>query len=433
MKPKILLVNPPIYDFAAYDFWLKPYGLLRVGGMLRSTTELFLFDYLDRLHPAFDPELKTKTGRYNRGTYRFEIIPNPKPLEDIPRYFRRFGISRDIFRDYLSKYGPFDVVLIQTVMTYWYLGYREVIEDIRQFCPHAKIILGGFYATACTDRAKNLGADEVIISDDLSPLWETIGLKPPSKDQRPAWELYPKLKTGVMTLTHGCPFKCSYCFVPQSGVKLHTHSLDECMADLEHLICLGVENIAFYDDALLYQPEKILLPFLQTVIDNNIRVNFHTPNAMHARYMTAEVANTMAKAETRTFYLGFESRSEKFQGKTGSKVVSDELAAAVESLKNAGVPGNNITAYEMLGHPLADVQQLEESMRFANSLGIRVMLSDFSPIPDTPDGELCRKYVDLDEPLNHNKTAFPIRLLGFETVNYYKDLCRHLNRNLSGP
>ena len=35
MKPKILLVNPPIYDFSAYDFWLKPAGLLRVAGFLR--------------------------------------------------------------------------------------------------------------------------------------------------------------------------------------------------------------------------------------------------------------------------------------------------------------------------------------------------------------------------------------------------------------
>ena len=30
MTAKILLVNPPIYDFAAYDFWLKPYGLLYI-------------------------------------------------------------------------------------------------------------------------------------------------------------------------------------------------------------------------------------------------------------------------------------------------------------------------------------------------------------------------------------------------------------------
>ena len=48
MRPRILLVNPPIYDFAAYDFWLRPYGLLSVAGQLRGRAEFFLFDYLDR-------------------------------------------------------------------------------------------------------------------------------------------------------------------------------------------------------------------------------------------------------------------------------------------------------------------------------------------------------------------------------------------------
>ena len=47
MKPKILLVNPPIYDFAAYDFWLKPYGMLSVAGFLRGKADFKLFDYLD--------------------------------------------------------------------------------------------------------------------------------------------------------------------------------------------------------------------------------------------------------------------------------------------------------------------------------------------------------------------------------------------------
>ena len=27
----ILLVNPPICDFTAYDYWLKPYGLAAGG------------------------------------------------------------------------------------------------------------------------------------------------------------------------------------------------------------------------------------------------------------------------------------------------------------------------------------------------------------------------------------------------------------------
>jgi len=70
-------------------------------------------------------------------------------------------------------------------------------------------------------------------------------------------------------------------------------------------------------------------------------------------------------------------------------------------------------------------------MRFASGLGLRLMLAEFSPIPGTPDGELCRQWVDLDEPLCHNKTAFTIRLLGEEGVNGLKNLCRELNAGVN--
>ena len=63
MKPKILLVNPPIYDFAAYDFWLKPYGMLSVAGMLRRKADLFLFDYLDRLDPFMASQKQLKSDQ----------------------------------------------------------------------------------------------------------------------------------------------------------------------------------------------------------------------------------------------------------------------------------------------------------------------------------------------------------------------------------
>ena len=36
MKPRNLLITPPIYDFSAYDFWLKPYGMMRVAGFMRG-------------------------------------------------------------------------------------------------------------------------------------------------------------------------------------------------------------------------------------------------------------------------------------------------------------------------------------------------------------------------------------------------------------
>jgi len=32
---------------------------------------------------------------------------------------------------------------MQTVMTYWYPGVKEVIEDICAYSPYTKIVLGG--------------------------------------------------------------------------------------------------------------------------------------------------------------------------------------------------------------------------------------------------------------------------------------------------
>jgi radical SAM superfamily enzyme YgiQ (UPF0313 family) len=207
--------------------------------------------------------------------------------------------------------------------------------------------------------------------------------------------------------------------------------IEKVLAELDLMIKLGVENIAFYDDALLHKADDVLVQFLNKTIEREIKVNFHTPNALNARFVTGELAKLMVRAGFKTFYLGFESSSVKWQEQTGSKVFSEELSGAVEHLKSAGADSNNITAYQILGHPKMDIQELEESMRFVSSLGIRGMLADFSPIPGTPDGDACSKWVDISEPLMHNKTAFTIIRTGFEESNRLKDLQRQLNRRLT--
>ncbi|MGD2095301.1 MAG: B12-binding domain-containing radical SAM protein [Phycisphaerales bacterium] len=429
MKPRILLVNPPIYDFAAYDFWLKPYGLLSIAGYLRGRADFNLFDYLDRMHPFSRNQKQLKSDLWGRGRFHSQHIPNPKPLKSIPRYFRRFGLPRNIFEDFATKEQPFDFVFIQTTMTYWYMGLEEVIEDIRKIWPQAKIILGGNYATLCTQHAQKLKADLIIQGMNLSPLWEYIGISP-DLNQPALWEACDKLKVGVLKLTEGCPFQCTYCSVPKVYGKFKPRPLEHSLAELELLRKLGVKNIAFYDDALLFDADKVLIPFLNGVIKQNIKINFHSPNALNARFLTEELAQLMVKAGFKTFYLGFESSSTQWQQRTGSKVFSDELKQAVQHLISAGAVPNNITAYQILGHPRMDIQQLETSMHFVHSLGIRGMLADFSPIPGTPDGDFCKKWVNMDEPLMHNKTAFPIIFMGFDETNRLKDLQRHLNRSL---
>jgi radical SAM superfamily enzyme YgiQ (UPF0313 family) len=428
MKPRILLVNPAIYDFSAYDFWLKPYGLLRVAGLIREKADFHLFDYLDRLDPRVPPG-RYRADLWGRGEFYSEPAEKPNVFAGIPRQFRRFGVPRREFQRFMSNHAPFDFALIQTGMTYWYLGIKEVIADLRALSPQTKIILGGVYATICGSHARSLGADLVVEGLELSPLWRFIKLTP--NDHRlPLWDLYPNLQSGVLKLADGCPFRCTYCSVPQFYPKFYPRSLGRSLAELAFLLHCGVKHVAFYDDALLYQSKQILQPFLKEVLKRDLRANFHTPNALNARFIGRELAQLMIEAGFKNLYLGFESSAYTWQKKTGGKVYSDELARAVDNLLEIGADPSRLHAYLIVGHPNGEEQSVEESMYFVNSLGIKVMLSEFSPIPGTPDGEYCRGWVDLDEPLWHNKTAFVIRWLGDREISRLKHLAGRLNRRL---
>ncbi len=424
MRPRILLVNPPIYDFAAYDFWLRPYGLLSVAGQLRGKADFALFDYLDRPLPA-----RKESDRWGRGRFRSERASTPACLDAVPRYFHRFGVPRDSFRAFLAGHDAFDCVLVQTMMSYWYPGVQEVIEDVRRAFPTAKIVLGGNYVTICAEHARGLDADLSIVGTDLDPLWRFLAIEPDA-EQTGLWEMYNRPAVGALKLSDGCPFHCTYCSVPGVYDGFRPRSLERSLAELELLVSLGVRDVAFYDDALLFKAETVLAPFLEEVLGRDIRVNFHTPNALNARFIRADLAELMVRAGYKTFYLGFESRSPQWQQGTGGKVHCDDLVEAIRHLVAAGADPGEITAYQIVGHPDSDLQELEASMHFVHSLGIRGMLADFSPIPGTPDGDACRRWVDMDEPLMHNKTAFPILRLGFDEVNRLKDLQRKLNRTL---
>lgn len=405
----VLLVNPPIYDFTAYDFWLRPYGMLRVAGRMRNSCRFTYFNYLvTQTHDS-----------WGRGRFRDQIVPKPACFSDLPRNYRRFGRPRQQFRDVLAA-GRFDAVLVQTGMTYWYAGVSEVIEDVRELQPHSVIILGGTYASLCPEHAQSLGPDLVVRGDCLSGVWDRIGILP--EDGPPLWEVTTS-DVGVITLTEGCPFRCTYCSIPVTRPEFLMRPMAECVEELEHLARLGVRNVAFYDDALLYRAEELLIPFLGRVSPLNLR--FHTPNALNARFIDSRIAECMVQTGVQSFFLGLESSSPGWLSGTGAKVQPEEFSEAVLMLRSAGA--RSISAYIMIGHPDSDPGQVEETMTFAHAAGARIMLAEFAPIPGTVDGVRSAPWADMKEPLAHNKTAFIIRRFGMDRVNTLKTMCRFLN------
>ena len=77
--PNILLVNPWIHDFAAYDFWAKPLGLLYIAAWLRANNwKVYIIDCLNPHHPQmpFEPGVRPAIRKHN-GTGKFfrQLIP----------------------------------------------------------------------------------------------------------------------------------------------------------------------------------------------------------------------------------------------------------------------------------------------------------------------------------------------------------------------
>jgi radical SAM superfamily enzyme YgiQ (UPF0313 family) len=431
-KKSILLVNPWIHDFAAYDFWMKPLGLLYVGAVLRAAgCEVRLLDCLNLSSalPQYTAGLKSpRQGDFGRGHFYKEDIPKPEALRHIPRQYRRYGIPPRALRETMAVFPRPDLVLMTSSMTYWYSGLAETVRFLRQNIPGVPIYLGGTYATLCADHAANhSGADQVLPGpwdgEKLRLISESVGDLSSSTMENfsawpyPAFDLYPRLEYVCLLTRQGCPFSCTYCAASQLTRGMESRSP---LRVIEEVIFWkdkwGVNDFAFYDDALLINPAGHIVPLLRELIARRIGCRFHTPNALHIKAIDEEVADLLYQGGFRTLRLGLESANEERQMETGGKVENREFQKAVRNLKKAGYTGEEIGVYLMAGIPGQRVEEVEESIAWVQESGAKPLLAEYSPIPGTPMFEQAKKMSPFDlenEPLFHNNSLFPCRWEGF--------------------
>lgn len=140
MAKSFLFINPWIYDFAAYDFWIKPIGLLYIASLLRDNGyQVNLIDCLNPFHPGLKEEEKIKIvyrKHSGHGKYPKEEILKPVPLKNIPLRYNRYGITPALFRRSLRNYEKPAAIFVTSMMTYWYPGVFEAIKIIREEMPN---------------------------------------------------------------------------------------------------------------------------------------------------------------------------------------------------------------------------------------------------------------------------------------------------------
>ena len=163
---RLLALNPWIYDFAAFDFWLKPYGFLVLLEYLK--TRGAEVDFIDCL------EKKISKDQFGRGHYYSQIIPKPKALSSVPRYFKRYGRPFEEVENLIKGKNP-DYLLVTSSMTYWYPAIADLTRLLKKEYPRTPLFLGGTYATLCPQHAKAVtGGNPVFPNKDLASFFKSL-------------------------------------------------------------------------------------------------------------------------------------------------------------------------------------------------------------------------------------------------------------------
>jgi radical SAM superfamily enzyme YgiQ (UPF0313 family) len=435
----ILLINPPVYDFAAYDLWSKPLGLLYLFSILQNQgAKVALLDYMDR---HFCGIAGAKSNIYGCGHYIKTKIPKPAALKHIPRNYSRYGLSKEFAFNWLRAQGALpDLIIITSVMTYWYLGVFEAIETVKSVFPSVPIILGGAYAALCYEHAQLNSKADIVLKGDFLLLNEVFkeqninAVIPADFSDFPA-PYYPQNQNSgyaALRISQGCPFRCTYCAQDiLSGAKFTSKSYEKVFEEIKNFARRGIKNIVFYDDALLYNADSIIKPLLRKIIEAKLDINIHTPNGLHLRYLDLELARLMKKANFICPRFSLETANTAIQKSTGAKITNKVFEEKAAILKESGFKNGEFMIYLLMGIPEQTLKDVEESIKYVHSFGGRVSLSEYSYIPQTKDFTNAPQ-IYKDEPLLHNKSAYPsYNIKDLPEIYRIKNLAVTLNKRLN--
>jgi len=428
MNPRLILINPWIYDFAAFDLWSKPLGLLYIAGYLRKLGfQIHLIDCLSVDHPGMKSDrFTTLPRRQSFGTGKFwrKEVPKPPALRHIQRPFSRYGISRKLFIRELESIENPGAILVTSLMTYWYLGVKEVISLAKKIHPGVPVLLGGLYTNLCRDHALTFsGADRVIGESGISAMDSLLGAlgqegfaggedRPDAGNlPYPAFDLLHGLTYVCLLTSTGCPYRCRYCasFFLNPGLSKRepSHVLEEIL-HWHHQY--KIRDFAFYDDALLVGFDDHLAVILEALVKLNLKLRFHTPNALHLREITPEIAELLRLSGFQTIRLGLETSDMGRHDAMDNKVSEGEFERALSHLHRAGFTKGEIGAYILMGLPGQSLDSVLKTIEYVGHSGAMPYLAEYSPIPHTPMWEMAVEHSEYDlssEPLFQNNTLLP--------------------------
>ncbi len=429
---KILAVNPWIFDFAAFDFWLKPYGFLQILTYLKRKKSVDI-NYIDCLDSTEGNN--QKPDKYARKKFPKTLWSKPSPLEIIPKNYYRYGISDNDFSKRL-KHENYDYILLTSSMTYWYNGIEYLLSTLGK-TKSSEILIGGNYVNLLKFHAQNyFKFARFFTSQELKTFFYLFGTEYDQlefKNTLPDYFLfYQHLPYVVLRTSYGCPFDCHYCGIRSMEENFYRIPVKIVADYLEYYYKKGIKNFVFYDDALFFD-NAYMKELLSFILKNKFDLSLHTPNGLHLSFIDKELADLMHKTNFVNPHLSVETITDPINLTWHSKFSEDSLLKVLRLLKSSGYKSGEISSYLLFAYPGQNLDNLLNDIDTLHKLGIKISLSEFSPVYASklfPKLMTYSKY-DLNQPLFHNNSIFPFyNLSDWPKLIKIKDQVRLLNSRL---
>ncbi|MCX7965239.1 MAG: radical SAM protein, partial [Syntrophorhabdaceae bacterium] len=377
---------------------------------------------------------ESKRKEDGRGPFIKEKIKMPPHLKGIKKRLKRYGISRDELITRLSILPEPDLVLITSIMTYWYMGTKEVLEVARHVFPKAKIIVGGIYPTLCYEHATFTlkEADLIIKNNEINLFYDFVentfsiefSFKYLMHDLNgllyPCFDLYDKIHFIPLLTSFGCIYKCAYCATPYMYPKILRRNPVDVIEEVFFWLDKGISRFVLYDDNFLYKSNEYAKPILKGLENMNRKIDIYNPNALNGALIDDEVAGLLKSAGFKEVRLGLESIDPVLQRNTGNKIDRKTFEKAVGSLKKAGFDGNSIGVYIMAGLPFQKWTDVKDAIDYLIGLGVRPHIAEYTPIPHTrlfDEYSIYARYPIREDPVFQNNALFPFCWEGFTEEN----------------
>ncbi|MBN1130131.1 MAG: radical SAM protein [Chitinispirillaceae bacterium] len=412
--PFALVINPYATDFKLYDEWMHPLGPYFLIDLLqRNGYEVRFFNCLKRSG-------SDKSKRLGTGDFPWVEIEKPPLYRSIPRTYKRYGRPIPELTAFLESIPRPDLICIGSMMTYWLPGVVFTAATMAGRFPDVPMVVGGPAARLLPEVMAGRMPQQVRINTSvidiggvvLHPSLPRLTARTPLS-LRPGLEMARHTLHGPILTSLGCPMRCSFC--ASSFLQGNFRRRDPRLVMDEITCCAeadGCIDLAFYDDALLCEPEHGIVPLLHALMDQRLELRLHAPNGLHLRSIDDALACLMKQCGFKTLRFGYESGAARHTRDISAKVTRNDLARKIKCLLAAGFKGSEIGIYVMAGLPEQTPEMVVQEIEFIQSLGVKAKPVPLSPVPGTRLFEhWARQFPRLcTDPLWHNDLFFITQL-----------------------